>query len=287
MAIQSKPLGAALGAEVLNLDLRKLGADEVEEVRALLHEFEVLVFRGQHLDDPEHLKLGLKFGEIGVFPAMKIFGQGSAKPMITTIADGPDSKPQADNWHTDVTWTEEPPNYAILRADVVPERGGDTLWASLTSAFEGLSPVMQEICRGLEVFHDCTTFLEAVREKIGPESFENLDFENRLRADNPGVAHPLVRTHPDTGREALYLAGGFMRHIVGMHPNESQALLKVLEDHLNDARYHMRWMWEVGDVCMWDERSTNHRSAGDYFPQERVVSRCEVGKSRPYYEPRA
>ncbi len=286
MPFQIEPLGAALGACVHDVKLAALGALEIEELRTLLHEYEVLVFPAQHLDDATHLEVGQRFGEIGVFPAMKIF-QETAEPAITTIADGPDSPPAADEWHTDVTWTEEPPVYAILRADVVPERGGDTLWASLTAAFDGLSPVMQDICRGLEVFHDCTSFLAAVREKIGDEMFDGLDFEARLRAEHPGVNHPLVRTHPETGKEALFLAGDFMRHIVGMRPNESEALLRMLEAHLNDARYQLRWRWRPGDVCMWDERSTNHRSAGDHFPQERVVARCEVGRERPVYRPQA
>lgn len=278
-----EPLGAALGARLPDTQLASLDLAGIEEVRALLHTYEVLVFTGQYLDDEAHLDVGRKFGELGVFPAARLFADQDPSPRITTIADGPDSPPQADSWHTDVTWTEQPPNYAILRADVVPERGGDTLWASLTAAFEGLSPALQEFCRSLEVFHDCTHFLDGVRAKLGEEAFAALQFEQKLRAEHPGVVHPLVRTHPDTGREALFLAGGFMRHIVGLRPLESDTLLRMLQEHLNDARYQFRWMWTAGDVCMWDERSTNHRSAGDHFPQERVVSRCEVGRDRPYF----
>ena len=281
MSIEARPLGAALGALVPDVKLASLGAAEIEDVRELLHAYEVLVFPAQHLDDDAHLAVGRKFGELGVFPAARLFEGASDTPVITVIEDGPESPPAADTWHTDVTWTAEPPDYAILRADVVPERGGDTLWASLTAAFDGLSPAMQDFCRGLEVFHDCTDFLDGVRMKLGEEAFAALDFERRLRSAHPGVNHPLVRTHPDTGREALYLAGRFMRHVVGMRPDESQALLRMLEGHLNDARYQLRWMWSPGDVCMWDERSTNHRSAGDHFPQRRVMGRCEVGRGRP------
>ena len=126
-----------------------------------------------------------------------------------------------------------------------------------------------------------------MREKLGEETYEALEVEAKRRAEHPGVAHPLVRTHPDTGREALFLAGGFMRHIVGMHPLESEGMLPDARDPPERRPLPLRWMWSVGDVCMWDERSTNPRSAGDHFPQERVVARCEAGCDRPFYRPAA
>jgi taurine dioxygenase len=283
--MEIEPLSGAIGGIVRGVTLRSLEGAQIEAVREALHAYEMLAFPDQHLGDDEQLALGEKFGEIGVFPLAGIFGNPGKT--ITPIYDGPESPSQADGWHTDVTWMEKPPNYALLRADVVPERGGDTLWASLTAAFEGLSPTLQKLLRGLEVHHDCTTFLDAVRAKIGEEAFVASGVEPKLRAEHPGVDHPLVRTHPDTGREALFLGGDFMRHIVGMREVESAALLRLLREHLEDARYHVRWRWSPGDLVIWDERSTNHRSAGDHFPQERLVCRCEVGRDRPFYRPAA
>ena len=281
--MEIEPLSGAIGGRVRGVNLRTIDGAQVESVREQLHAYQMLAFPDAHLTDDEHLALGEKFGEIGVFPLASILG--SADKTITKIFDGPDSPSQADGWHTDVTWKEEPPNYALLRADIVPERGGDTLWASLTAAFEGLSPVMQDLLRGLQVRHDCTSFLDAVRTKLGEDAYAASGLETKLRAAHPGVDHPLVRTHPDTGREALFLGGDFMRHIVGMREPESTALLGLLREHVSDARFHVRWRWTPGDLVIWDERSTNHRSAGDYFPQERLVCRCEVGQDKPFYRP--
>jgi len=281
MPIEITPVSGALGAEVRGVDLRTVDDDGVEELRALLHEHEVLFFPGAGLDEDDQLALARRFGEPNIFPVAKLFG--ATEPRLQVIVDGPDSPPTADQWHTDVTWTATPPDYALLVADVVPARGGDTLWASMTAAYEGLSPTMQEIVSGLEVRHDNSRFVEAFLEKSPAPGSEEV--AERLRTEYPPVVHPLVRTHPDTGRRALFLGGDFMRHVVGLTPLESHALLDLLARHVDDARYHCRWRWTPGDLAVWDERSTNHRSAGDHFPQHRSVRRIEIRGSRPFFDP--
>ena len=140
--------------------------------------------------------------------------------MSSTIEDTADSPPDADGWHTDVTWVAEPPAYAVLNAKVIPERGGDTMWASLFAAYDALSPVMQDLCCRLTVrHHSGADFHERVARNMGEEVAE------RIMAEFPPVEHPLVRTHPVTGRRALFVSGRFMDQIVGMHRDESDALL--------------------------------------------------------------
>ena len=200
---------------------------------------------------------------VNLFPFSKVMG--ATEPVTLMITDGP-TKPTADEWHTDVTYAAEPPDYALLQAVVVPERGGDTLWASTTAAFEALSPTMQELLEGLEVEHSCEGFIAgAAAEGRLDDQFEA--FAAAYRAMFPPVVHPLVRVNPDSGRKGLFLSSYFTTGIVGMTDAESDALLGMLQRHLEDPRFHCRWRWQPGDLAIWDERSTNHRSVGDHFPR--------------------
>ena len=276
------PVAGALGAEVRDIDLRSNDAEVYEDLRAAIHSYEVVFVRQAGLDEAEHLQLARRLGTPSVFPLARL--RGETEPGFQVISDGPDSPPETDYWHTDVTWTAEPPKYALLAALVVPERGGDTLWASMTAAFDALSPVMQDLLRGLTVVHDNESFIAAMLRKIG-ETDSSLALAAELRKACPPVVHPLVRTHPETGREALFLGGSFMRAIEGMTQEESDLLLGFLQRHIQDPRFHCRWRWQPGDLAIWDERSTNHRSAGDHFPQHRTIRRIEVDGDRPFYRP--
>jgi taurine dioxygenase len=145
---------------------------------------------------------------------------------------------------------------------------------------------MQRMIAGLEVVHDNESFIAGMQRKLGVNDATQ-DLARRLREAYPPVLQPLVRTHPHTGRRVLFLAGGFMRRINGLAEDESRTLLDFLSRHMNDARFHCRWRWTPGDLAIWDERSTNHRSAGDHFPQIRSIRRAEVGGDRPYFDPEA
>jgi taurine dioxygenase len=275
------PVAGALGAEVADFELRDPAPDDVEELRAALHEFEVLFFPEANLTPDEHMALGWALGEVGIFPTARV--SGATEPAFQRIVDGPGARPEADYWHTDVTWTANPPDYALLCAEVIPERGGDTLWASTTAAFDALSPAMQGFVAGLTVIHDNESFIRGMKSKVPPGPKRDL-LSEQLRTSFPPVCHPLVRTHPATGRQALFLGGHFMRRVEELTPVESDLLLSYLRRHLDDPGLQCRWRWSVGDLAIWDERSTNHRNAADYFPQERCIRRIEVGSDRPFYK---
>ncbi len=275
------PVSGALGAEVHGIDPRAMSAGEVDELRALLHDYQVVFLPQANLDGDEHMAFGWMLGEVGIFPVQSLFG--ATEPAFQVIADGPDSPPEADYWHTDVTWIAEPPDYALLCAEVVPERGGDTIWASTTTAYDALSPAMQDFVQKLTVVHDNQSFIAGVEKKM-PPSPQRAELIRRLREEYPPVRHPLVRTHPDTGRRALFLGGRFMRRVEQLTDRESDELLRFLVRHLDDPAFHCRWRWTPGDLAIWDERSTNHRNAADYFPQRRRIRRIEVGHARPYHE---
>ena len=282
VSLHVEPVAGALGAIVHGVDVRHVDDDTVAAIRRALLDHEVIFFRDQDIDDDDQLAFAARFGTPSVFPMQRALG--ATEPSFSVIEDGPDSPSEADEWHTDVTWVAEPPMAAFLRASVIPERGGDTMWCSMTAAYEALSPTMRSIIDGLEVRHDNTGFIEGMVAKLGDQAHE-MGLPDLLRERYPGVDHPLVRTHPETGRRALFLAGDFMRHIVGMHPHESRALLGFLGAHMNDARFHCRWAWRLGDLAVWDERSTNHRAVGDHFPHHRRIHRCTVDGDRPYFDP--
>jgi taurine dioxygenase len=273
------PITGALGAEIRGVDLRDPGLD-FDAIHRTLLEYEVIFFRGVDLTEEEHLELGHRFGTPSIFPIARLMGM--TEPTMTVIEDGPDSPNQADEWHTDVTWTAEPPAYALLHMEVLPERGGDTLWCSATRAYDLFSPAMKDFLTGLTVTHDNEGFIARMIEKIGDPDHELV---HGLRADYPPVVHPLIRTHPETGKRALVWSRNFIRRIHELSAAENRAVLAMLADHVNDPRLHCRWRWAQGDLAIWDERSTLHRAAGDHWPHRRVIRRLEIDGDRPYFDP--
>ncbi|MEM9173966.1 MAG: TauD/TfdA family dioxygenase [Myxococcota bacterium] len=271
------PSGGALGAEIRGVDVRAPKDDEVARIREALLENEVVFFRDTGLDDEGHLALAARFGKPSVFPLFAVLGE--TEPTFQTIADGPDSPPATDYWHTDVTWTAAPPTAAFLRATVVPDRGGDTMWGSMTAAYEALSDRMRAFCEGLHVRHDNASFIRGLETKLGADAVA--EWAAKLREAHPPVEHPLVRTHPETGRRALLWGGGFMREVVELEKDESDALLAFLGRHIDQPIFHARWRWGVGDLAIWDERSTVHRGLSDHFPRPREVRRCVIDGDRP------
>lgn len=275
------PVTGALGAEVRGVDLRDPNMD-FAAIHAALLEHEVLFFRDVALTEAEHLDLGQRFGTPSVFPIARLLG--AVEPTMTVIEDGPDAPNAADVWHTDVTWTATPPSFALLQMEVAPERGGDTLWASATRAYDALSTPVQEFFAGLTAIHDNEEFIERMGDRAGDDTAELISL---LRRDYPPVEHPLIRTHPETGKRAILYAGFFIRKIVGLSAAESRMVLDFLADHVQDPALHCRWSWQPGDLAIWDERSTLHRAAADHFPHRRVIRRLEIDGERPYFDPAA
>lgn len=284
MSLEIKPLSAALGAEISGVDLRGSDQAEFEQIERALWDYEVIMFRSADLSAAEQLELGSRFGTPMIFPTARLFG--ATEPSLTVIEDGPGSQPEAETWHTDATWLAEPPKYALLQALEVPKFGGDTIWASMTAAYAALSPHMQEFVSGLTAVHDNESFIEGVHRKAGKAAIES-GLAEALAETYPPVEHPLVRTHPRTGRRALYLGGYFMKRILGLRPNESDALIELLTRHATSPPFQVRWTWQPGDLAIWDEASTNHRSAADHFPQRRAIRRCEIEGDRPFFDPAA
>lgn len=261
-------LSRDLGSVVTDVKLSDLSDAQFEQVRDALHERSVLFFPAQHLTTEEQVAFAERFGTVSPYPMTQMMGGTDQASFIEDTADKP---PAADDWHTDVTWIAQPPAYAVLAAIDIPDYGGDTMWSSLFAAFDTLSPTMQDLCDGLRVRHwPGPDFRDRVAENAGPE------IADRLVAAFPPVEHPLIRRHPVTGRRALFVTSAFMDQVVGMHRDESDALLTFLRAHAANPNFQVRWRWAPGDVAMWDEASTNHRALSDHFPQHRRMRRCTV-----------
>ncbi|HUJ66975.1 MAG TPA: TauD/TfdA family dioxygenase [Acidimicrobiales bacterium] len=268
-ALQVRPLAGCIGAEVTGVDLREpLPGATLDEIGHLLDEHLVVFFPGQALDDSQHLTFARRFGEPFIHPLGRVAGRTSAG--VEHIIDSLEHPPYQDKWHTDVSFDPNPPVYGTLRAIDIPSRGGDTVWASMYSAYDALSPVLQELIASLSAVHDMGT-ATAFASKVGA------DLVARTRKAFPGAEHPVVGVHPSTGRRYLNVNKEFTARIVGMHPEESAALLRLLTDQATNPNHQVRYSWAPGDLAIWDERVTQHFAVADYLPERREMARVAVG----------
>lgn len=249
-------LSPSLGAEVHGLSLTDA---DTEEINQLLLEHKVLFFPGQHLAVEDHVAFGRHMAAI-------VGGDLEAHPNIkNAFLDHPEIFELAasrggiaDEWHTDLTFQEEPSILSILNMVECPPVGGDTMWTNLALAFEQLSPAMQEMCEGLTALHDAHA---------------------HNRAEQMAV-HPVVRTHPVTGEKVLYVSEHFTRRIVELTHIESEALLSLLTGWVRTERFTVRYRWTKGTIAMWDNRCTQHHVLND-FVGERIIQRVTVTGDRP------
>lgn len=244
-----EPLSKALGAEVRGLDLNAVTADEVDQIRALLLEHLVLLFPGQDITLEGHVALGRQFGELEINPNLP--GPEGAPPEVVELRASFGGI--ADEWHTDVTFLPQPSVMSILRYVTGPPLGGDTMWSNQCLAFSELSEPMQELLCGLTALHDATPHGKPEMTAI----------------------HPVVRTHPESGRNALFVNEHFTRRIVEMSHGESQMLLDHLRQWSKQERFTVRYRWTPGTVAMWDNRCTQHFVLND-FTGERIIQRVTV-----------
>jgi taurine dioxygenase len=261
------PRAGHIGAAVHGVDLRvPLTPALQDSVRSLVHEHLVLFFPDQHLDDAQQLAFALQFGGPYTHPLSR--GDDRA-PRCEHIVDDAEHPPYQDTWHTDVSWDFAPPTYGTLRAVELPSRGGDTIWASMFAAYDALSAPMQAVLAPLRAVHTMGA-AKAFISKAGADAVA------RARERFPGAEHPVVGVHPVTGRRYLNVNAEFTESIVGLHPDESRALLDFHARHAAHPNFQLRHSWQVGEVAIWDERATQHFAVADYLPQRREMGRVAV-----------
>jgi taurine dioxygenase len=267
-------LTPSIGAVLHGVDLSQpLAGADVEHLRELVAEHQVVFVRDQHLDEEQHRTLANAFGELSIHPVGRLTGSGRALSVIDDTVDRP---PAGFDWHTDLSWTVEPPDLGFLSAVVIPPCGGDTLWASGRAIHDRLDPAEQRHCRAWRVVHvPDEALLDTVRRHHGE------DVVRRLLAEHPPVEQPLVRRHPLTGRPALWLSPLYATQVVGLDEEDSRRALGALHRRIDDAEVQVRWRWAAGDLVIWDETSTCHRALTDHAPQRRTMRRCTTTGGRP------
>ncbi|MFE5113986.1 TauD/TfdA dioxygenase family protein [Streptomyces sp. NPDC056663] len=266
------PQSRLIGAEVRGIDLADEPAPEVlAELKRALLEWKVLFFRGQQLTARQHAGLARQWGELEDHP----FLPKAEIPEVVRLEHDA-SRPGTENiWHSDVSFSPTPPMGSMLRAVEVPELGGDTLWADMSAAYEGLSAQVRERIDGLTAIHE----VPMMSDKAEGEVAENM---RAARARLQPVEHPVVRTHPETGQKLLYVNAVFTTAIVGFTEKESQELLDLLFRQATHPEFQVRFHWEPGSIAFWDNRGTQHYAVSDYYPDLRRMERVTVIGDRPY-----
>ncbi|WP_426573717.1 TauD/TfdA dioxygenase family protein [Aquihabitans sp. McL0605] len=265
------PQSATIGAEISGIDLRADLSDAViAELRRALCDYKVLFFRDQAVTPAEHVAFARRFGPLELHPF--ITGHDE-HPELVRFAKSADVGGYENGWHSDVSWRECPSMGAILHATQVPPTGGDTLFADMYAAYEGLDDDVKEQIDGLTAVHD---FVQVFGRTLDDEARE------KMRAEYPPVEHPVVRTHPETGRKLLYVNHFFVRHIVGIEADESDRLLIQLCREAAQVEYQCRFRWTPDAVAFWDNRAVQHYASSDYWPDVRIMERASVVGDRPH-----
>lgn len=271
-----QPLSPLIGATISGLEIHKITDKERAVIDKALLEYQVLFFRNQPLTPSQHAKLASRFGQLHIHP---IYPQVKEQPEILVLDTAVTDVKDNAVWHTDVTFIETPPMGAWLSAKEVPICGGDTLWSSGYAAFNALSTPLQHLLKDLTATHDFAHSFPQNRYASHPN-----DQPKWLQAqrDHPPVSHPVIRTHPQTGRKALFVNESFTTRINELEESESKHLLAFLFQHITKPEFSVRWQWQKNDLAFWDNRVTQHYAVNDYQDARRVMHRATILGDRPH-----
>ncbi len=274
--IHVTPLNPVIGAEIHGVDLSKpLGEATFKEIESALHQHLVVFFRGQDLSPDSHLAFASQFGELE--PPHPFFPKIDSHPQISVLENDEDRPPETNYWHTDVTWRDKPPMGSVLYGADIPRSGGDTLWANMYAAYDRLPDDLKAKLEGIRAVHSIEVF-------DASQNYDNAKDKaalSEILKKYPPQSHPIIRTHPVTGRKALFVNATFTQHIEGMDTAESDAVLQVLYDVVKLPEVQVRFSWTKGAVAVWDNRATQHYAVADYWPQYRRMHRITINGDKP------
>lgn len=276
--IDVKPMTGSLGAEIFGVDLgQPLSPEQLADIRQALLDHLVIFFRDQDITPAQHITFGRHFGELHIHPFIpslegypEILQLGGKQP-------GPGKYSRNANvWHTDLTYSQDPPMGSILHGLEVPEAGGDTMFANLYAAYEGLSDRIQHLLSDMVAVHSVTQ-TKTVHELSSVEELKQLTWAMEAV---PPAEHPVIRVHEETGRKALFVNSNFTAFLKDVSEHESNALLAMLNEHINHPEYQCRFRWRKYSLAFWDNRCTQHYALADYATMRRM-HRVTVCGERP------
>ena len=265
-----KPVTPMIGAEIHGVDLDDLRDSDFEVIRDALMAHCVLFFRDQDISIESQKALGARFGELVAHPNDP--GLEGHPEVMRIHADENSVRATGEQWHSDVSCDPVPPMGSLFRMHVTPESGGDTLFANMYAAYEALSDRMRGLLEGLRAVHDGGPYYREVNRLIGRD--------DGGRA-YPSAEHPVIRTHPVTGRRALFVNQMFTQHIVDLPPSESRAILEFLFAHVGRPDFQCRFRWRMNSMALWDNRCTQHHAIWDYWPATRTGYRVTIRGEAP------
>lgn len=276
-AVTVDRIAGRIGAEIRGVDAGDDLPDEtIAAVRQALLQHRVVFLRDQHLDYERQVRFAQRFGPLTLgHPTLPSPNGQKFLEEIDSATGSP-----ANKWHTDVTFCDRPPAFTMLHGVVMPEFGGDTIWANTVAAYETLSEELRRLADGLRVVHTNT------HDYAKPVSREEADDEviaahrRQFLSTEYRTEHPLVRVHPETEERSIVL-GSFAQSIVGLGPEASRDLIRVFQDHVTRVENTVRWRWRVGDLAIWDNRATQHIAVYDYAPAHRRGERVTVAGPVP------
>ncbi len=270
--IRVEPITGAIGAEVSGVDLRELDDELISELRRAWLDHKVLFFHGQELTQAQHVAYGRAFGELEIHP---FIDAPDGHPEIVVLESTPERFEAAEFWHNDVTFRPTPPMGSILLGRRVPPYGGDTAFADMELAYELLDD------RTKELLADATAVHSHVKTFGGGLSQEELA---EARRENPEQTHPVVRTHPETGRKALFVNRPFTMsmQVPGLDPDETRALRHRLYEQARIPEIQCRFRWRPGSIAQWDNRCAQHYAIPDYGGFSRRMERVTLVGDRPF-----
>lgn len=284
--IEVRPLTTALGAELHGVDLSKtLSNREFDTIHRAFLDHQVIFFRDQKLTPEQHLAFARKFGELDIHPFAA--GHKDHPEILPIIKEAHDHNTVnfGGSWHSDVTFYEKPALGSILYALDVPKTGGDTLWANMYLAYEALSDGLKETLDGMKAVHKASRAygLNSRTTKRAKEvSKPSMQVRSSKDEAEKEVIHPVIRTHPETGRKLLFVNANFVHRFVGWTEKESESLLTYLWEHATRPAFTCRFRWQKGSIAFWDNRCTQHLALNDYHGQRREMQRVTVCGDKPY-----
>lgn len=264
------PITGVVGAEIRGVKLSgEISAESFAAIRAALLEHKVLAFRDQrHLDDAAQQDFARLFGPLVEHPTQPSRPDTRILELDSTRGGG-----RADRWHTDVTFVDAYPAVSLLRAVVVPQRGGDTVWANTAAAYAGLSPELRGLADQLWAVH--SNLYDYAAQRPTASAADRAAYEDVFTSKVFETEHPLVHVHPET-RERSLILGSFVRRIKGHSQEQSELLYRLFQSHVTKLDYCVRWRWQPGDLLIWDNRATQHIAINDYGDEPRVVRRVTI-----------